>query len=137
MAEKAEYSSNEPQPPHTVHEHYSGSHPVPTVRGYLQSLKERDAAEDAARDNQNLPQSHEDPGTSATVLQTKAEGLHKSTAKENIKGRRKVFDPVTGNREVEIEDVSKDFLKQAGDPKVGGIVPARVFDLILIESLGS
>ena len=34
-------------------------------------------------------------------------------------GRRKVYDPVTGNREVEIEDASKSFLKASRDPKVG------------------
>ena len=133
MAEKAEYSSNEPQPPHTTYEHYSGSHPIPTVQGYFQGLKERDAAEDAVKDNKNPPQSREQPGISTADLQTEDEGLHKSTGKEaqsgktdkDIKGRTKVFDPVTGNREVEIQDASKGFLKQAGDPKV---VPTGIFD---------
>jgi len=35
-------------------------------------------------------------------------------------GRRKVYDPVTGNREVEIEDASKSFMEASGDPKVRG-----------------
>ena len=38
-------------------------------------------------------------------------------------------DPVTGSSEVEIEDASKDFLKQAGDLTVGGVVAAEVFDV--------
>lgn len=134
MAEKAGYSSNEPQPPHTAYEHYSGSHSVPTVQGYLRGLKERDAAEDSAKKN---PQPHEESGISVTDLQMKEEGPHQGKddqckkVEENIEGRRKVFDPVTGNREVEIEDASKDFLKQAGDPKVGGISPAGVLDIII------
>lgn len=129
MAEGAgrAFGNDEPQPPHTTYENYSGSHPIPTVQNYVKGLKERRAAEENTGKDQD-PQTQHETGIAATELQVQEGNLDESREnkkkaegkgrKEDLGGSRKVYDPVTGNREVVIEDASKEYLQQAGDPKV-------------------
>ncbi|KAF8421574.1 hypothetical protein EV426DRAFT_718555 [Tirmania nivea] len=121
------YDGDEPQPPHTTYEHYSGSHPIPTVQNYVKGLKERRAVEGQEAANQ-VTQPQKPEGIAPTELQVQEGNLDESREKrrkelgKDKKGeageRRKVYDPVTGNRQVEIEDASKNFMKASGDPKL-------------------
>lgn len=132
------FDGSEPQPPHTTYENYSGSHPIPTVQNYVKGLKERKVADELGTGSQ-IPQSQKPEGIAPTELQVQDGNLDESTEKKKKElgsgdqmdngGTRKVYDPVTGNREVEIEDASKAFMKEAGDPKLTvpkeNIVPQR------------
>jgi len=132
------YDCGEPQPPHITYENYSGSHPIPTVQNYVKGLKARRAVEEQGAVNQ--PPKPE--GIASTELQVQEGSLEESREKRRKElggyntgragGRRKVYDPVTGNREVEIEDASKSFMKASGDPKVGACAYYFEADLILL-----
>ena len=86
--------------------HYSGANPIPNIQRFVESLdaekRERDARIDEgirAKQAQNNVTDHKARKPSAT-------------------GTRKVVtDPTTG-RDVEIEDVNKDFMKAADNPIV-------------------
>jgi len=120
------FDHNEPYPPHTSYENYSGSHPIPTVQNYVKGMKERKAAEGAGGTDAEL---HKEQGIAPTDLQIQEGNLDESREQRKAElgkskksgedgGRRKVFDPVTGGRDVEIEDASKEFLKESKDPKL-------------------
>lgn len=86
--------------------HYSGAHPVPNIQRFVESLdtdkKERDARIEKTR---------------AAQAQNEVTD-HKPTQAAELAGARKtVTDPTTG-REVDIEDVNKDFMKAAEHPHV-------------------
>ncbi|RPB19629.1 hypothetical protein L211DRAFT_871183 [Terfezia boudieri ATCC MYA-4762] len=124
---RSTYDCGEPQPPHTTYENYSGSHPIPTVQNYLKGLKERRAAEEQGAANE-VTQPQKAEGIAQTELQVQEGNLDESREKRRKElgknkagpagGRRKVYDPVTGNREVEIEDASKSFMKASEDSKL-------------------
>jgi len=85
--------------------HYSGANPIPNIQRFVESLDADKKTRDAKINE----------GTNAsTDVQD-----HKQGKSVGIKGTRKtVTDPTTG-KEVEIEDVNKDFMRAVEDPKVG------------------
>jgi hypothetical protein len=82
---------------------YSGTHKVPNIKQFMDSLdrekKERDAKIDQRRQQSEAVQ-------------------HQATDRKVGKNRRTVHDPVTG-KDVEIDDMDGDILKSVEDPKVG------------------
>ena len=87
--------------------HYSGANPIPNIQRFIESLdaekRERDAKIEA----------------SARSKQAQNGVTDHKPSQRSVKGTRKVVtDPTTG-RDVEIEDVNKDFMKAADNPIVG------------------
>lgn len=84
--------------------HYSAANPIPNIQKFVQSLdaekRERDARIEEA-------------------MKAKKAGVteHKPTQHVMSGSRKMVTDPTTG-REVEIEDVNKDFMKVVDNPIV-------------------
>lgn len=87
--------------------HYSGANPIPNIQRFVQSLD----ADKKERDERNSQQNHATQNGDATDHK---EGPGKSASG---KGRKVVTDPTTG-KEVEIEDVNKDFMRGVKDPQV-------------------
>lgn len=82
--------------------HYSGTNPIPNIQKFIQSLD----ADKADRDKR-IDQDSQNGGV-----------IDHKVAPKGEKGSKKVVtDPVTG-REVEIEDVNKDFVHASKDPFV-------------------
>ena len=95
--------------------HYSGANPVPNIQRFVESLD----ADKKTRDAKINEEMKEKGGTSD--IQD-----HKPHRSVGVKGTRKVVtDPTTG-KEVEIEDVNKDFMKAVEDPKVNFLLPRKV-----------
>jgi hypothetical protein len=91
--------------------HYSGANPIPNIQRFVESL-DADKKERDARIEENLRAKRAENG----VIDHKPSQATKS-------GTRKVVtDPTTG-RNVEIEDVNKDFMKAADNP----IVNSRLY----------
>jgi hypothetical protein len=95
------------QQQHVPGGHYSGANPVPTIKKFVENLdrgkKERDRQLDEAEKMKTQ-------GVSDDLTPHK----NQLTAK---RGQKIVTDPTTG-REVVIEDVGKDMMNAAKDPKV-------------------
>jgi hypothetical protein len=86
--------------------HYSGANPIPNIQRFVESLD----ADKKARDTK-INEDMKGKGTSDVQD-------HKPRKPIGVKGTRKtVTDPTTG-KEVEIEDVNKDFMRAVEDPKV-------------------
>jgi hypothetical protein len=89
--------------------HYSGANPIPNIQRFVESLDVDKKARDA--------KINADTSATSDVQDNKQGKL------VGIKGTRKtVTDPTTG-KEVEIEDVNKDFMRAVEDPKVRGAYP--------------
>lgn len=90
-------------------QHYSGTNRVPNIQDFIRSLdrdkRERDARIDAEHKKKASPGEVTTP-----VVEPKRPGSHLRT----------VRDPVTG-RDVEIDDISTQQLKDARNPKVGEV----------------
>jgi hypothetical protein len=94
------------QQQHAPGGHYSGRNPVPTVKKFIENLDKDKADRDRKLDEQN-----------ATAKKTGEAVPHKAP-KAGIEGTQKtVTDPTTG-REVVIEDVNKDMMKQVENPQL-------------------
>lgn len=93
----------EQQQQHAPGGHYSGANPVPTVKKFLESLDKEKQERDRA-----IEQQGQQPQT-ATPHKQHPRGI-KGTQKE-------VTDPTTG-RQVVIEDVNRDVMKEVDNPKV-------------------
>lgn len=96
--------------------YWSTTNPIPTIQNFVENLdkdkKERDKRidEDLARQNEQQRgrhRHHRDKGTDAVAHRKGPEP----------KGRRKVTDPTTG-KEVEIDDVDKEFMRSVKDPQL-------------------
>lgn len=86
--------------------HYSGANPIPNIQRFVESL-DADKKDRDAKINEQMK--------APTDIQD-----HKPRKPVGVKGTRKtVTDPTTG-KEVEIEDVNKDFMRAVEDPKVRG-----------------
>lgn len=89
--------------------HWSAANPIPTIQKFVENLdkdkKERDKQidEELQRRQQNA--------------QEQGQSFDEEAADVQKKGTRQVTDPVTG-KQIEIEDVQKQYLKEAKDPKV-------------------
>jgi hypothetical protein len=88
--------------------HYSGANPIPNIQKFVQSLDADKRERDARIDEQMKAKRTQDGVADHQASPT--------TGKSGT--RKKVTDPTTG-RDVEIEDVNKDFLKAVDSPIVG------------------
>lgn len=96
------------QQQHAPGGHYSGANPVPTVKKFLESLDKDKQERDRA-----IEQQDQQPQT-LTAHKQHPRGI-KGTQKE-------VTDPTTG-RQVVIEDVNRDVMKEVDNPKVSTHAP--------------
>jgi hypothetical protein len=89
--------------------HWSAANPIPTIHKFVENLdkdkKERDRQidEELKRRQQNA--------------QDQGKSFDQEAADVQKKGTRQVTDPVTG-KEIEIEDVQKQYLEDSKNPKV-------------------
>lgn len=94
--------------------HWSARNPVPTIQKFIETLdkdkKERDRKIDG--DSKNKKQEHRKDKSRESTFD------REERAARSSQRSRRVTDPTTG-REIEIEDVGKDFIKSVKDPKVG------------------
>lgn len=92
--------------------YWSTSNPVPTIQKFVENLdkdkKERDKQIDDARKQGGQQKRSRQQKDSDAVAHKKG---------PETTGRRTVTDPTTG-REVEIDDVGKDFMKSVEDPQL-------------------
>ncbi|KAF8454815.1 hypothetical protein BDZ91DRAFT_747144 [Kalaharituber pfeilii] len=110
-------------PSHTLSEPYSAAHPVPTVQKFLAEAERHQRGElppapdtSATAELQVRPQTPEEEREEKKEAETHAadEAAGGDTGGEKGEGetrRRRVMDPVTGNRDVVIEDFGREALK--------------------------
>lgn len=109
------------QQQHAPGGHYSGANPVPTVRKFLENL-DQDKKERDRQVEEREKQLREDPNASSGQSQVAAHKPHP----RGVKGTQKeVTDPTTG-RKVVIEDIKKDVMHEADNPKLS--VPNQALD---------
>jgi Ca2+-dependent lipid-binding protein len=115
---------------------YSGSSPVPRISGFLKETGQQ--IPEASQIQQSIPKG--DAGKSGKPKKADAHPSAAGQAKalkhgEGAKGGnpRTVHDPTTG-REVEIEDVSRDFAKEAGRDEI--VVPNQNLPNSAVEEGG-
>lgn len=88
---------------------YSGTHKVPNIKQFMESLdrdkRERDAKIDQSKQGSEAVQ-------------------HQPAERKVGKNRRTVHDPVTG-KDVEIDDMDGDILKSVENPMVGNPIYTR------------
>jgi hypothetical protein len=82
---------------------WSGANPIPNIQKFIENLDKEKTERDRKIDENSKP--HADPVVA-----------HKNTSSKGV-NRKWVTDPTTG-KEVEIEDVGKDFMKAVEDPQV-------------------
>jgi len=89
--------------------HWSAANPIPTVQKFVEMLDENKKERDRQIDEANKAEKQ-------GRLQENADAVpHRATPQRSK--RREVTDPTTG-KDVEIDDVNKDFLKAVKDPQV-------------------
>ena len=101
----------EQQQQHAPSGHYSGANPVPTVKKFIENLDKDKRERDRKLDEEATAQRQ-------TAQQTGGDAVPHKPTKGGVKGtQKKVTDPTTG-REVVIEDVNEDMIKEVQDPHV-------------------
>lgn len=103
MAQRGQDPYGSVYPPGT---NYSGTHKVPNIKQFMESL-DRDKKERDAKIDQRTQQPE--------AVQ------HQPTDRKVGKNRRTVHDPVTG-KNVDIDDMDEDILKSVENPMVGNLI---------------
>lgn len=89
--------------------HWSAANPIPTIHKFVENLDKDKRERDKQIDEElkRRQQSAQDQG----------ESFDQEAADVQKKGTRHVTDPVTG-KQIEIEDVQKQYLEESKNPKV-------------------
>jgi hypothetical protein len=100
--------------------HWSANNPIPTIQKFIENLdkekKERDKSID--EENRQKRDSEKEAQKREKDEERRAAIPHKPEESRRHKPTRMVTDPTTG-REVKIEDVGRDFVKEAKKSEVG------------------
>lgn len=89
--------------------HWSAANPIPTIHKFVENL-DKDKKERDKQIDEELKRRQQHP-------QNEGQSLDQEAADVQKKGTRRVTDPVTG-KQIEIEDVQKQYLEESKDPKV-------------------
>lgn len=100
--------------------HWSAANPIPTVQKFIEMLDQNKRERDRQIEEANKAGKQGQLGENGEAVPHKAALFQRSR-------RRRVTDPTSG-REVEIDDVNKDFLKAVKDPQVIHLVILKNVD---------
>jgi hypothetical protein len=95
-------------------QHYSGTNRIPNIKQFMESLD---------RDKKNRDQKIDSEQQARSQINATGAQDHQQTDRKAGKNRRTVRDPVTG-KDVEIEDMDKNMLKNSDNPVVSGLFSA-------------
>jgi hypothetical protein len=89
--------------------YWSASNPIPTIQKFVENL-DKDKKDRDQKIDEEIRRKQE-------ASQKSGEPVNHEALQQKKKNSRQVTDPVTG-REIDIEDVGKDYMKGVKDPKV-------------------
>jgi hypothetical protein len=101
--------------------HWSAANPIPTIHKFVENL-DKDKKDRDQRIDDELKRRKQN-------AREQGQSFDQEAADVQEKGTRQVTDPVTG-KEIEIEDVQKQYLEESKNPKVSDIHSAGWQSLI-------